>query len=155
MAGGCTVKFEAMESLWAIGALVALATLLGLIWRARQGSVRRGSQSEIPPSLIDPDARITILQFSGEYCSYCPLMRAHLVRAASANDRVVHRELDIAEHHELTSKLHILQTPTTLLVSPRGRVLARIAGVAQPNKIQIEIEAALESARTESDDYLI
>jgi thiol-disulfide isomerase/thioredoxin len=144
-----------MESIWAIVALVALSTLLGFGWKARQGSVRRDSQSEIPLNLIDPDARLTILQFSGEFCSYCPLMRAHLTRAASAQERVTHLELDIAQHLELTSKLHILQTPTTLLVSPKGRVLARIAGVAQPRNIQIEIAAALDAARMESDDYLI
>jgi thioredoxin-related protein len=144
-----------MESLWAVLALVAVSTLLGAAWKARQGRVRRGSKAEIPLSLIDPDARLTILQFSGEFCSYCPLMRAHLMRAAGENDRVSHRELDIAQHVELTAKLHILQTPTTLLVSPRGRVLARIAGVAQPKNIQTEITAALEAARTDSDDYLI
>jgi thiol-disulfide isomerase/thioredoxin len=144
-----------MESFWAIIALVAVSTLLGVVWKARQGRVRRDPQGEIPASLIDPDARLTILQFSGEFCSYCPLMRAHLTRAANANERVTHRELDIAQHVDLTAKLHILQTPTTLLVSPRGRVLARIAGVAQPKNIQTEITAALEAARTDSDDYLI
>lgn len=144
-----------MESFLAILALVLVSSILGLSWRARQGRVRRDSKSEIPLGLVDPDARLTILQFSGEYCSYCPLMRAHLTRASRANEGVVLRELDVAEHSELTARLHVLQTPTTLLVSPRGRVLARIAGVAQPTKIHIEIEAALEAARTESDDYLI
>jgi thiol-disulfide isomerase/thioredoxin len=144
-----------MDSLFALILLVAASTALGVFWKLRQGRVRHDVQSEIPMSLLDADASLTLLQFSGEYCSYCPLMRSHLTKAAAANPGVSHSELDIAEHHELTAKLHILQTPTTLLVSPMGRVLARIAGVAQPTKIQIEIEAALAVARTESDDYLI
>jgi thioredoxin-related protein len=138
-------------------ALIAVSTVLGLIWRAGQGRVRRGAavDSDIPATLINPDSGLTLLQFSGEYCSYCPLMRKHLRAVAAATPGVEHLEIDVAEHADLTAKLHIMQTPTTLLVSPRGRVLARISGVSQPAKLQSEVTAALAAARMESDDYLI
>jgi len=144
-------------ALIAAAALIAVSTVIGFIWRAGQGRVRRGAAvaSDIPATLINPDSSLTLLQFSGEYCSYCPLMRKHLQAVAAATPGVHHLEIDIAEHSELTAKLHIMQTPTTLLVSPRGRVLARISGVSQPTKLQTEVAAALAAARMESDDYLI
>lgn len=144
-----------MDSVIWLLALLGLSTLLGLLWKARQGRVRRKVSGEIPPSLVSPDAKLTLLQFSSEYCSYCPLMRSHLGRLAEQMSAVEHIETDVARHPELTAKLHILQTPTTLLVSPAGRILARIGGVAAPKKLQQEIEAALAVAQKESDDYLI
>jgi thiol-disulfide isomerase/thioredoxin len=144
-------------ALIAAAALIAVSTAIGFIWRAGQGRVRRGETvaSDIPTTFINPDSSLTLLQFSGEYCSYCPLMRKHLQAVAAEMPGVDHTEIDIAEHSDLTAKLHIMQTPTTLLVSPRGRILARISGVSQPTKLKSEVTAALAAARMESDDYLI
>jgi thiol-disulfide isomerase/thioredoxin len=143
-----------------LGALLAIATLLGVAWKKRQGRVSRNSGSVLPPDipreLIDPEAPFTLVQFSGPFCSYCDAMRRVLSAAVENNGGLVaHREIDITDYIELTSALAIRQTPTTLVVSNTGHIISRIHGAAQPPVIQTEIDTARDARKAQSDEYLI
>lgn len=144
----------------ALGALLALATLLGLLWQRGQGRVSRAARSavapDVPTDFLAAGAAFTLLQFSGPFCSYCEAMRRVLSDAAGAHPGMVaHREVDITDHPELTARLSISQTPTTLIVTDSGHIISRIRGAAKPPVIQAEIANAIEHRKAASDEYLI
>lgn len=112
-----------------IAGLVGVSTLLGLIWKSRQGRVVAQSGSTI--SLDYREAgKTTIIQFTTEMCSPCAQLKPRLQQIANFRSDVVYRDLDALEHLELASRLSIRSTPTTLIVNPDGEIRARINGVA-------------------------
>ena len=152
-----------MDPLWialVVVGLVIASTLLGFAWQNRQGLVTRSRQVSLPPdvpvALLEATTRLTLLQFSGPFCSYCAAMRRVLFEAADKNPREVSfREVDITDYPELTRSLRISQTPTTLLVSHTGHLISRINGAAKPPVVDQEIHEALETRKAQSDEYLI
>jgi len=143
-----------------IVALLIITTLLGFVWQNQQGRVSRAQRQALPPDvpldLVDRNTAFTLLQFSGPFCSYCDAMRGVLSRAATAHEGVVsHREIDITEYPELTRRLHITQTPTTLIVSSSGHIATTIRGATKPPVIDQEITNAISTRKAESDEYLI
>ena len=143
-----------------VGALLVAATLLGFAWQNKQGSVSRNASpslpSDVPLDLMDSASTITLLQFSGPFCSYCAAMRVVLEKEARASEGLVaHREIDITDYPELTKKLRISQTPTTLLVTPTGHLHSRIRGASTLAAVTEEVTHALEYRKAHSDGYLI
>ncbi|GEM_PF-484414 len=140
-------------------ALLCVATLVGLWWKGNQGRITRSSSQALPPDvpldLIDPKAVLTLLQFSGPFCSYCSAMREILGRLEKNLDGISHREIDITDFAELTRKLRITQTPTTLLVTASGHIHARIRGAAKASSVTEEVTHALDYRKAHSDGYLI
>lgn len=136
--------------------LVAVATALGLLWRAQDGRVRRpGSgrrgaadvvvrRDELPAG-IEFGSGATLLQFSTEVCSPCAATRVVLGTIAGASPAVAHVDLDIAERPDLANRFNILQTqtPTTLILDGRGIVRARIGGAARPDAVRRELDLIL------------
>lgn len=117
-----------------IAGLVGVSTLLGLIWKSRQGRVVAQSGSTI--SLDYREAgKTTIIQFTTEMCSPCAQLKPRLQQIANFRSDVVYRDLDAVEHLELASRLSIRSTPTTLIVNPDGEIRARINGVATADVI--------------------
>ena len=151
---------ESREVFVLVVALIIGATLLGFAWQVRQGRVSRQSPTlrapEIPLELIDTQTRFTLLQFSGPYCSSCAAMRGVLAASATTHNGVVaHREIDITDFPELTQRLRINQTPTTLIVTHTGQVISRIHGAARPPVVDQEITLAIATRKAASDEYLI
>jgi len=140
-------------------ALVFVASLAGLWWKGNQGRVTRSaphtSPPDVPLGLIDTTATLTLLQFSGPYCSYCAAMRIILGQISRDNPGISHREIDILDYPELTKKLHVSQTPTTLLVTSTGHIHSRIRGASNATSVGHEVAHALESRKAQSDEYLI
>lgn len=151
---------EPLQIALIVGALVVLATLLGFAWQNKQGAVSRRARpslpADVPLELVDSTAVITLLQFSGPFCSYCAAMRGVLgAEAASSDGQVAHREIDITDYPELTSSLKVSQTPTTFVVSRTGHVISRIHGAAKPPVVAEEVHQALTTRKAQSDEYLI
>jgi thiol-disulfide isomerase/thioredoxin len=125
-------------TLWALVAVlgaVAIATALGLAWRARTGRVHVGSgrpaERELAGIATAHGAlgrRATLLQFSTELCAPCRSTARALGDLAGRRDGVAHVEIDLTDRPELAGRLGILQTPTTFVLDPRGRTRARIGG---------------------------
>ena len=139
--------------------LLFVATLLGLWWKGNQGRVTRTPSRAVPPDvpldLVVKSATLTLLQFSGPFCSYCDAMRGILSRLSDELQGVSHREIDITDYPELTATLRISQTPTTLLVTSSGHLHSRIRGAAKAAAVREEVTHALEYRKAHSDGYLI
>jgi len=125
-----------------LAALVVLATVLGLIWRAQNGRVRT-STGDQTISGVDVAAELgataTLLQFSSEVCAPCVSTHRVLDGVASETAGVAHVEVDITRHPDLVSRFNILQTPTTLVLDNRGVVRSRIGGAARPDTVRAEL----------------
>lgn len=120
-----------------VAALVAVAVLAGLVWRARDGRRRDGSGETVDASDAgERGARATLVQFSTEMCARCPQVRRLLGQLADAHSGVVHTDVDLTHRADLASKYRVLQTPTTLLVDGSGIVRARFNGV--PRRADVE-----------------
>ena len=128
-----------MNSLEAIGLVLALlagTTVLGLLWRARQGRVTAVSGQIIRQADVAATtafgATATLLQFSTELCARCPGTRRLLGSVADSRPGVVHVDVDLTHRADLANRYSILQTPTTLILDGAGRVRARVGG--PPNR---------------------
>ena len=137
-------------NLLAIFALVALATLFGLIWQASTGRAKRikdgrqidlveigATKNGLPVTKFGE--RVTFLQFSSEFCSQCAQTARLFHDLEAQHDDILHIEVDITNRLDLANKFNILQTPTTLVLDKNGVVTSRIGGAAKPQTIQDEI----------------
>ncbi|MFT4234301.1 MAG: thioredoxin family protein [Microbacterium sp.] len=122
---------------WALGALVllvALATVIGVLLKKRDGRSKAVTThgAILPEDLALPaDAfgdRATLVQFSTVMCAKCPATRRLLVEEASRREGVVHVDVDLTHRADLATRFSVLQTPTTLVLDARGVPTARIAG---------------------------
>lgn len=135
-------------TLWAIAAAlgaVAVASALGVVWRARTGRVRlEGAERELAEIAAAHGAlgeRATLLQFSTEYCAPCRSTARVLGDLAERRDGIAHVEVDLTDRPELAGRLNILQTPTTFVLDPHGRSRARIGGAPR----LVEVTALLDT----------
>jgi thiol-disulfide isomerase/thioredoxin len=132
--------------------LVALAGVLGLIWRARTGLVKKINRGEVI-DLVAIGAtkngrpvtkfgqKVTFLQFSSEFCTVCRQTAKLYSELEQVHPEILHIEIDITNRVDLANKFNILQTPTTLVLDSRGRVTSRIGGAVNQQTINHEIES--------------
>jgi thiol-disulfide isomerase/thioredoxin len=123
--------------------LVALATVLGLVWKARNGRItaptRRTSTDAIDLPEVTRGERATLLQFSTEVCAPCVPTRRVLGQIADSTDGVNHVDLDLTHRPDIAARFNVLQTPTTLILDRTGVIRARIGGAPR----QADVRAAL------------
>ena len=147
---------------WVLLAAVLLAGGFGG-WRlATDGRFRgthrvRGADESTPPpdpadSVLhdtpwesDLGERATLLQFSSAFCAPCRVTRRVLADVASAEQGVVHLEVDAEHHLDVVRRLGILRTPTTLVLDAHGVEVVRAQGA--PRREQVETALVAASAR--------
>jgi thiol-disulfide isomerase/thioredoxin len=114
--------------------IVALATVIGLAWRATTGRVRaaHGEAHEYANG-------VTLLQFSTEVCAPCVTTHALLSRIA-AERHVSHVDIDVTHRPDIANRFNLLQSPTTLVLDAAGNIRARIGGAPRP----ADVRAALD-----------
>ena len=119
--------------------VLAATTVLGLLWKRREGRVSVTDETDRSAVLAalgeQPGERATLLQFSSAFCAPCRATRRVLADVAGAVDGVRHVEVDAESHLELVRELGISKTPTTLVLDARGREAFRAAG--QPTKAAV------------------
>lgn len=121
-------------------AVLAAASVFGLVHRARSGRIRvrdddaarRLTAGEIGGALGE---RATLVQFSSAFCAPCRATRRTLAEVAAMVDGVAHVEIDAERHLELVRELGVLRTPTVLVLDAAGAVVRRAAG--QPRKADV------------------
>jgi thiol-disulfide isomerase/thioredoxin len=136
----------------AVGAVV-VGLAFGLYRKVTDGRFRASvSASPIGPVEIEPEAavaasgpatwhghelgeRATLVQFSSAFCAPCRTTRVILADVASAEEGIVHLDIDAEAELELVRELDILRTPTTLILDPAGREITRASGA--PRKEQV------------------
>jgi thiol-disulfide isomerase/thioredoxin len=119
--------------MWVLLGVLVGATLLGLLWRARQGRVRDVAPSDsLLPTLAElgatPGDRATLLQFSSAFCAPCRATRRVLTQVSELVPGVAHVEVDAELHLDVVRRLGIMKTPTTLVLDGAGREVRRATG---------------------------
>ncbi len=127
-----------MKEVALVAVVLALASVLGVVWRARNGRFRAAPSTSAAAAglvVLTPDevtvplgARATFLQVSSEVCSACRSTHRVLSAVAAQEPGVVHVELDAAQHLDLVRRLDVLRTPTTLVLAHDGSVVGRMSG---------------------------
>jgi thiol-disulfide isomerase/thioredoxin len=118
--------------------LVAVATVLGLVWRASQGRVQLATGRIAG---VELGSGATLLQLSSEVCAPCRATAK--VLGGIREHGVRHVEVDIADRPDLARQFNILQTPTTLILDASGIVRARIGGAVRRDTVIAELERVL------------
>jgi Thioredoxin len=125
----------------ALVVVLAVASAVGFAMRRRQGRFRPGegtAGSGLPApadgvlSAADLGAPLgaqaTLVQFSTQVCAYCGPTRALLAEVARERDGVAFVEIDAAARMDLTRRLHVLSTPTVLVLDALGGIKSRASG---------------------------
>lgn len=129
-------------------ALVALAVVLGLLWKRGQGRIRHTDgrtvvRVEDVPGVLRFAKGATLLQFSTEVCAPCVSARAVLGDLADSRDGVAHIDLDVTHEPGLAGRFGVMQTPTILVLDAKGVVRARIGGAPRRDAVQAELDRIL------------
>lgn len=139
-------------------ALVAVATALGLVWRARTGRARSGSGITVTASELGAHARLgsaaTIVQFSTEFCGPCRIAERVLDDVARRHDGVAYIDVDLTTSPHLAGRFGVLQTPTILLLDAAGGIRSRIGGVPRADEVaqQLAHIAPTDTTRTDTSE---
>ena len=153
---------DPVAGLVALVALPVLATVAGLVWRSRQGHVRATAAGDadaatgastaaalgLAPGRLG--ARVTLVQFSTEFCSRCPATARELTAIAGDYEGVRHVEIDLTRDAALADRFHVTQTPTTLVLDARGEQTARIGGAPRVREVRTLLDSITRRTRVAS-----
>ena len=143
-----------VEGLIALVVVLAAASAAGFMLRARQGRFQPGtpgqpSSSEAALSAADLGAplgtRATLVQFSTEVCAYCGPTRELLTAVARERDGVSFVEIDAAKRMDLTRRLHVLSTPTVLVLDALGGISSRASGPLRKGDLLTAVGAVVDA----------
>lgn len=129
----------------ALASLVLATTAVGLVWRSRNGRIRRisGTHEAVAIDGVRLGGRATLLQFSTEVCAPCRATARVLGELAGTTEAVAHVDLDVTHRPELAARFNVLQTPTTLILDRDGAVRARIGGSVRRELVAAELDRVL------------
>ncbi|OII26756.1 thioredoxin family protein [Curtobacterium sp. MCBA15_013] len=139
--------------------VLALATALGLLLRARTGRARPTRTNEArTTTTTDPTTadlapaeafgtEATLVQFSTPTCARCPATRRQLDAVAAEHPGVTRLEIDLAERPELARRFAVMQTPTVLLLDRGRAVHTRFGGPPRPADLTAALDTVLTAAR--------
>jgi thiol-disulfide isomerase/thioredoxin len=142
-----------------VGGLIALVVVLaaasaaGFVLRKRQGRFHPGTpgqpSSDDALSAADLGAplgpRATLVQFSTEVCAYCGPTRELLTEVARERDGVSFVEIDAADRMDLTRRLHVLSTPTVLVLDALGGITSRASGPLRKADLLTAVAAVVDA----------
>jgi Thioredoxin len=153
-----------------VGGLIALVVVLaaasvaGFAVRQRQGRFRTARPASVLPAERAADvaagpppgvvlsaedlgaplgAQVTLVQFSSAVCAYCGPTRELLAEVAAERDGITFIEIDAAARMDLTRRLHVLSTPTVLVLDALGGVTSRASGPLRRADLLTAVGAAV------------
>ncbi|MCW0214465.1 MAG: thioredoxin family protein [Pseudonocardia sp.] len=133
---------------------LAVATVAGLVMKARSGRVRDGRIGEPGTAGTGSDGwalagvapgagrDVLLLQLSSPVCTPCRQTAAVLEDLTVREPRVAHVEIDVADRPDVARELGVMRTPTTVAFGRGGAELLRVSGVPRV----AELEGALARA---------
>jgi thiol-disulfide isomerase/thioredoxin len=147
----------------AVVVTLAVAAVVGGLWRARQGRFRsrRGGPAASAAQLPVPDdaalelvdrlgaelgTRATLVQFSTAFCQPCRATRRVLARVTEAVPGVTHVEVDAEANLNAVRALGIHSTPTTLILDSTGHEQRRATGTPRLEHVLAALGAASDAA---------
>ena len=125
---------DTADALGVLAALLAACTVLGMVWRHRNGRLTevRGGRAALGTEGLDRfgsfGSSATLLQFSTEVCAPCHATRRVLTSIAERTPGVQHLEVNLAHAPELAARFRVTQAPTTFLLDGDRTIRTRIAG---------------------------
>ena len=139
-----------LAPLLGILALVAAATAIGLLLRARKGRVRELAGAErLEPAALGIEhlgTAGTIVQFSTDFCSRCPGVRRLLSQQVDAAPGVEFVHVDLTHDPELAARFGVLQTPTILFVDADGHPNTQLSGQLDHETIREAVDVFVGGA---------
>ena len=132
-------------------ALVAVATAIGLVGRARSGRTRAMQGETVDVASLGTASalgdRVTFVQFSTAFCAPCKPTARLLEEVAEAVPGAAHIEVRVDEQPHLADRFGVLQAPTTLVLDRRGAIRARVVGIPRREQLQLTVADLLEEPR--------
>jgi protein-disulfide isomerase len=129
-------------------AVVLLASLFGFMRIRTDGTVR----SHAPGSYVTPEElghdmgkKATFVQFSSPFCQPCKATHEMVVNLIDGNNEVTHVDLQVADHLDLVNQLHIMRTPTTVLLDGNGHIEYRVEGAPRAPELAEALSKVLHS----------
>ena len=121
----------------ALAAVLAAATVLGLVLRRRAGRFGAARADVLTEADLGGPLgrRATLVQFSTAFCAPCRPTRQILAQVAGMVDGVIHVEVDAAARLDLVRRLRVSSTPTVLVLDQGGAIVKRAAGL--PRKADV------------------
>jgi hypothetical protein len=144
-----------VDGLIALVVVLAAASASGFLLRRRQGRFQprtAGQPSSRGDLLSAADlgaplgARATLVQFSTEVCAYCGPTRELLTEVAQERDGVSFVEIDAAERMDLTRRLHVMSTPTVLVLDALGGIASRASGPLRKTDLLTAVGTVLDAS---------
>ena len=140
--------------------VLAAASAAGFAMRRRQGRFQstalvRTESADVSASASPDDrlsaadlgaplgAQATLVQFSTEVCAYCGPTRELLTEVARERDGVAFVEIDASARMDLTRRLHVLSTPTVLVLDAVGTIASRASGPPRKAELLTAVGAVL------------
>jgi thiol-disulfide isomerase/thioredoxin len=141
-------------------AFVAVVSLLGWLWRRRDGRVREtrpgsagaAARPQAAPTEghgpgFDADqleavgldlegVRAGAVLLTSPTCSPCATVKRILAELSDARDDVRWVAVDASDHLDLARTHHVMRVPTLFLLDGHGQILARTSGV--PARVDLE-----------------
>lgn len=140
-------------------ALVAVVSLLGWLWRRRDGRVREtraGSAGAAAPTEASTEGhgpgfdadqldavgldlegvRAGAVLLTSPTCAPCATVKRILAELSEARDDVSWVAVDASDHLDLARTHHVMRVPTLFLLDVHGQILARTSGV--PARVDLE-----------------
>jgi Thioredoxin len=158
-----------VDGLVVLVVVLAVASAAGFAMRQRQGRFRSPSGTPQSTAVIATGAadtgrpassrdvlsaadlnaplgaQATLVQFSTEVCAYCGPTRELLTEVARDRDGVSFVEIDAAERMDLTRRLHVLSTPTVMVLDAVGGITSRASGPPRKADLLTAVGAVLDA----------
>ena len=129
-----------LERLIVLVTAAALALVVGRLWQTWRHR-RLSSVDAVDLATSVP----TLLYFSADWCGQCRLQQRPIIErllvTMSACFRL--REVDVEREGDLAHRFGVVTLPTTVVIAPSGRVVARNTGVARWTQLDTQIQQAL------------
>jgi thiol-disulfide isomerase/thioredoxin len=126
-----------MTGVWALLGALAAAGAIGVLLKVREGRISRTKDSiDLPAPVRDLLAPgVTLVQLSTTFCAPCRHAKVVLRDLADRTDGLTHAELDVTNLPDVTTKLGVMRTPTTLALTPDGTEVLRVGGVPKRDSL--------------------
>ncbi len=142
-----------MTGVWVLVSAIVASLVITVVKEALDGRFRPSSSRDSSSASTADDVltaedieaplgeRATFVQFSSSFCAPCRATRVLLSDVVAAHDGVAHVEIDAESHLDLVRRLHILRTPTVIVLGPDGRIRGRASGLPRRDQVEAALAA--------------
>jgi thiol-disulfide isomerase/thioredoxin len=107
-----------------------------VLLKAREGRISRKDTVDLPAPVRDLLAPgVTLVQLSTTFCAPCRHAKVILRDLADRTDGLTHAELDVTNLPDVTTRLGVMRTPTTLALTADGTEVLRVGGVPKRDSL--------------------